>query len=204
MMKLIFASNNVYKIEEIRSIIGNSFEIITLQEAGIDIDIPEPYDTIEANASAKSRFIYQFTGKSCFSDDTGLEVDALGSEPGVKSARYAGENKSFDKNIEKLLLKLGNSRDRKARFKAVISLILEGKDFLFEGICEGKIIYLPKGNGGFGYDPLFVPDGENRTFAEMSLEEKNRHSHRRKALVKLVAFLQKWKQNHNIESGKQP
>ena len=203
-MKLIFASNNVHKIEEIRSIIGNSFEIITLQEAGIDTDIPEPYDTIEENASAKSRFIYQITGKSCFSDDTGLEVDALGGEPGVKSARYAGENKSFDNNIQKLLLKLGNRPDRKARFRAVISLILEGKEFLFEGISEGKIIFSPKGNGGFGYDPLFVPDGENRTFAEMSLDEKNRLSHRRKALVKLVAFLQKWKQNHNIESGKQP
>jgi len=203
-MKLIFASNNAHKIEEIRSIIGNSFEIITLQEAGIDTDIPEPYDTIEENASAKSRFIYQFTGKSCFSDDTGLEVEALGGETGVKSARYAGENKSFDNNIQKLLLKLGNRPERKARFRAVISLILEGKEFLFEGISEGKIIFSPKGNGGFGYDPVFVPDGENRTFAEMSLEEKNRHSHRRKALVKLVAFLQKWKQNHNIESGKQP
>ena len=203
-MKLIFASNNVHKIEEIRSIIGNSFEVITLQEAGIDTDIPEPYDTIEENASAKSRFIYQVTGINCFSDDTGLEVDALGGEPGVKSARYAGEDKSFDKNIEKLLLKLGNRSDRKARFRAVISLILEGKDFLFEGICEGKINYTPKGNAGFGYDPLFIPDRENRTFAEMSLEEKNRHSHRRKALVKLVAFLQKLKQNHNIESGKQP
>ena len=203
-MKLIFASNNAHKIEEIRSIIGNSFEIITLQEAGIDTDIPEPYDTIEENASAKSSFVYQLTGKNCFSDDTGLEVDALGGEPGVKSARYAGENKSFDNNIQKLLLKLGNRPDREARFRAVISLILEGKEFLFEGISEGKIIFSPKGQRGFGYDPLFVPDGENRTFAEISLEEKNRHSHRRKALVKLVAFLQKWKQNHNIESGKQP
>lgn len=203
-MKLIFASNNIHKIEEIRSIIGNSFEIITLKESGIDSDIPEPYDTIAENASAKSRFIYQFTGKNCFSDDTGLEVDALGGEPGVKSARYAGENKSFDKNIEKLLLKLGNSSDRKARFRAVISLILDGKDFQFEGICEGKINFAPKGNSGFGYDPIFIPEGENRTFAEMSLDEKNRHSHRRKALVKLVAFLQKWKQNHKIESGKQP
>jgi len=203
-MKLIFASNNVHKIEEIRSIIGKNFEIITLQEAGIDTDIPEPYDTIEENASAKSKFIYQVTGKSCFSDDTGLEVDALGGEPGVKSARYAGEDKSFDKNIGKLLLKLGNRSDREARFRAVISLILQGKEFLFEGICEGKINYTPQGNAGFGYDPIFIPDGENRTFAEMNLTEKNRYSHRNKALVKLVAFLQKLKQNHNIESGKQP
>ena len=201
---LIFASNNAHKTEEIRSIIGNSFELITLQEAGIDTEIPEPFDTIEENASAKSSLVYQLTGKTCFSDDTSLEVDALGGEPGVKSARYAGENKSFDDNIQKLLLKLGNRPDREARFRTVISLFLEGKEFLFEGVSEGKIIFSPKGNGGFGYDPLFVPDGENRTFAEMSLEEKNRHSHRRKALVKLVAFLQKWKQNHNIESGKQP
>lgn len=203
-MRLILASNNVHKIKEIQSVIGDKIEIITLGEAGIETEIPEPFDTIEENASSKSRFVYDLTGLSCFSDDTGLEVDALNGNPGVKSARYAGEQKSFDKNIEKLLTNLGNTTRRNAKFRAVISLILDGKESLFEGVCMGKINYKQKGEGGFGYDPIFVPEGENRTFAEMSLEEKNKYNHRRKALDKMVAFLQNWKQKHKIESGKQP
>lgn len=203
-MKLIFATNNKHKLEEIRSVIGKKFDILTLREAGIETEIPEPHDTIEANASEKSKFVYRLTGMNCFSDDTSLEVEALGGEPGVKSARYAGENRAFDKNIEKLLKKLGDNPNRKARFRAVISLILKGEEYLFEGSCEGNINYSPKGDGGFGYDPVFVPEGEKRTFAEMSLEEKNRFNHRRKATDKLVAFLQNFKQNNNIESGKQP
>jgi XTP/dITP diphosphohydrolase len=191
MMKLIFATNNQHKADEIRYVTGEKFEILTLKEAGIDIDIPEPHETPEANASEKSKTIYRLTGINCFSEDTGLEVEALNGEPGVKSARYAGENKSFEKNIEKLLDKLQSFNNRKARFRTVISLILEGREFLFEGVCQGSILLSSKGSGGFGYDPVFVPEGESRTFAEMGIEEKTRFSHRRIATDKLVAFLQR-------------
>jgi XTP/dITP diphosphohydrolase len=189
-MKLIFATNNQHKVEEIQAAIGNVIEVITLKQAGIEIDIPEPYDTLQANATEKSRTIHQLTGKNCFSEDTGLEVDALNGEPGVHSARYAGEDKAFDKNIDKLLNKLGDTSDRKARFRTVISLLWEGREWFFEGICEGVITQERHGAGGFGYDPVFMPDGHNRTFAEMTLEEKNQVSHRKKAADKLVLFLQ--------------
>ncbi|MBI5856882.1 MAG: RdgB/HAM1 family non-canonical purine NTP pyrophosphatase [Sphingobacteriales bacterium] len=190
-MKLIFASNNQHKIEEMRSILGNRFDVVSLKEAGIDIDIPEPHDTLEANASEKAKVIYEMTGVNCFSEDTGLEVYALNGEPGVKSARYAGEGRSFDANIEKLLINLAGKADRRARFRAVISLLIDGKEILFEGICEGKIIDEKRGNGGFGYDPVFVPEASARTFAEMSREEKANYSHRARAAEKLVAFLNK-------------
>ena len=194
-MKLIFATNNQHKVDEIRSVIGNSsLEIITLKEAGIDIDIPEPFNTLEENASNKSRTIYEMKRTSptvigCFSEDTGLEVEALNGEPGVKSARYAGEEKSFDKNIEKLLKKLEGATNRKAKFRTVISLIIDAKEIHFEGICEGTIGYSKKGKEGFGYDPIFAPDGSVHTFAEMKIEEKNRFSHRKKATDKLIAYL---------------
>jgi XTP/dITP diphosphohydrolase len=188
-MRLIFATNNIHKVEEIRSVVTNEFEIVTLLEAGIDIDIPEPHSTLEKNASEKSRTIYRLTGTNCFSEDTGLEVDALDGEPGVKSARYAGDEKSFDNNIEKLLSNLGNNENRKARFRTVLSLMINGKEFLFEGICKGSIIKEKRGTNGFGYDPVFVPDGSDKTFAEMSLDEKNKYSHRKKATDKLVIFL---------------
>lgn len=171
--------------------IGNDLEIIPLKQAGIDIDIPEPHDTLEANASEKSRTIHQLTGQHCFSEDTGLEVEALNGEPGVKSARYAGDDKAFEKNIDKLLHKLGDSPNRRARFRTVISLIWQGQEWLFEGICEGAIARKPYGAGGFGYDPVFVPTGSNRTFAEMTMAEKNALSHRKKAADKLILFLQK-------------
>ena len=187
---LVFATNNAHKVEEIQAAIGNMLEVISLKQAGIDIDIPEPHDTLEANASEKSSTIHRLTGQSCFSEDTGLEVKALNGEPGVKSARYAGEGRSFSANTEKLLSALSAHSDRRARFRTVISLILDGKEHLFEGICNGRILETPTGNGGFGYDPVFAPDGETRSFAEMSLEEKNHYSHRRKAADKLVAFLQ--------------
>jgi XTP/dITP diphosphohydrolase len=190
-MQLIFATNNQHKVEEIQAAIGRQLEVISLKQAGIDIDIPEPHDTLEANASEKSRTIHRLTNQHCFSEDTGLEVEALNGEPGVKSARYAGEDKAFDKNIEKLLRKLGNGENRKARFRTVISLIWEGKEWLFEGICEGTITHEPAGTGGFGYDPVFKPTGSDRTFAQMSMEEKNAISHRKKAADKLVLFLQK-------------
>jgi XTP/dITP diphosphohydrolase len=188
-MKFIFATNNQHKAEEIRYALGNDFEIQTLKEAGIDIDIPEPYDSLEENASEKSGTIYRLTKTNCFSEDTGLEVYVLNGEPGVKSARYAGANKSFDANIEKLLTNLANKPGREARFRTVISLIIDGKETLFEGICEGQIINEKKGSLGFGYDPVFVPNGSAKTFAEMDLEEKNKFSHRTKAAEKLVAFL---------------
>lgn len=187
---LIFATNNAHKVEEIQSAIGNILEVISLKQAGIDIDIPEPHDTLEANASEKSSAIHRLTRQNCFSEDTGLEVAALGGEPGVKSARYAGEGRSAEDNIEKLLARLQGKKDRNARFRTVISLILDDKEHLFEGICEGRILEAPSGRQGFGYDPVFVPDGSTRTFAEMSLEEKNIYSHRRKAADKLVSFLQ--------------
>lgn len=188
-MRLIFATNNQHKVEEIRSVIGNKFEILTLKEAGINIDIPEPHDTLEDNATEKSKTIYQLTKTNCFSEDTGLEVNALDGEPGVKSARYAGDSRSFEANIEKLLMKLADKPDRKARFRTVVSVITNGRESLFEGICQGHIIKEKKGAAGFGYDPVFVPDGSTKTFAEMSLKEKNMYSHRRKAAEKLVAFL---------------
>lgn len=195
-MKLIFATNNSHKADEIRSIIGRKIDILTLKDAGIDVDIPEPHDTLKANATAKSRAIYKLTGTNCFSEDTGLEVKALNGEPGVKSARYAGEERSFDKNIEKLLQKLKDKEDRSAQFRTVISLIIDDKEYLFEGKAAGRIIREKRGTGGFGYDPVFIPEGAVKTFAEMSLEEKNRYSHRRKAVEKLVAFLNNFKPNH--------
>ncbi|HEX5113228.1 MAG TPA: RdgB/HAM1 family non-canonical purine NTP pyrophosphatase [Saprospiraceae bacterium] len=202
-MKLIFATNNQHKVDEIRSVIGNSLlEIIALKDAGIDIDIPEPFDTLEENASNKSRTIYEMEKTNpavigCFSEDTGLEVDALNGEPGVKSARYAGQGKSFEKNIEKLLKNLNGIENRKARFRTVISLLIDGKEVLFEGVCEGAIGYDKKGEGGFGYDPIFIPVGSVHTFAEMKIEEKNKFSHRKKATDKLIAYLAKG--SFNIE-----
>jgi XTP/dITP diphosphohydrolase len=189
MQKLIFATNNQHKIDEIRSINGIGYEIISLKEAGIDIDIPEPFDTLEENATEKSSVIYKLTGLNCFSEDTGLEVEALNGEPGVKSARYAGESKSFEQNIEKLLFNLKGISNRNAQFRAVLSLILDGTEYKFEGICKGIILADKKGEGGFGYDPVFQPIGAEKTFAEMDMNEKNKYSHRKKAMDKLVEFL---------------
>jgi XTP/dITP diphosphohydrolase len=188
-LKLIFATNNQHKVDEIRSMLIDTFELITLKEAGIDIDIPEPYDTLEENASGKSATIFQMTGINCFSEDTGLEITSLNGEPGVKSARYASDDRSFDKNIEKVLVNLADKPDRTARFRTIISLILDGKETLFEGICEGTIINERRGGYGFGYDPIFIPTGSTKTFAEMTMQEKTQYSHRAKATEKLVAFL---------------
>lgn len=188
-MKLIFATNNQHKVEEIRAVLPSHFEIQTLKEAGIDIDIPEPHNTLEENAREKATTIYHMTNTACFSEDTGLEVEALNGEPGVRSARYAGEDKSFQNNMEKLLFHLKGKENRKAQFRTVVCLIMEGNIELFEGICKGRIIAEQKGDEGFGYDPIFVPDGAEKTFGEMSMEEKARYSHRRKAVDKLVSFL---------------
>lgn len=192
-MKIIFATNNQHKVDEIRWALPENFSIISLKEAGIDIDIPEPHDSLQENAAEKARTIYQLTQTNCFSEDTGLEVYSLNNEPGVHSARYAGEQKSFDKNIEKLLSKLENSSERSARFRTVICLVLEGKEYFFEGICEGSIINEKRGEQGFGYDPIFIPTGSGKTFAEMSMGEKNSFSHRKKATDKLVVFLNNYK-----------
>lgn len=190
MEQLIFASNNLHKVEEIQSAIGDQIRIISLRDAGIEIEIPEPHETLEENASAKSKTIYRLTSKNCFSEDTGLEVEALNGRPGVKSARYAGEEKNFEKNIRQVLAELSVTTNRKARFRTVVSLIMEGTEFLFDGTCAGIIIEEPRGSAGFGYDSVFVPDGSNRTFAEMGMQEKNRYSHRKKAADRLVLFLQ--------------
>ena len=190
MDSLIFATNNQHKVDEIRQVLGDRFNIITLKEAGIDIDIPEPHNTLEANATEKSTTIYNLTGKNCFSEDTGLEVVALNGEPGVNSARYAGDSRSFEANIDKLLNKLAGTQNRQARFRTIISLILDKQETVFEGICEGEIIMAKRGQNGFGYDPVFIPSGSNRTFAEMNATEKNAYSHRRKAMDKLILFLQ--------------
>jgi XTP/dITP diphosphohydrolase len=189
MNKLIFATNNQNKVEEIHSLIDDLFDIVSLKEAGITIDIPEPHSTLEANATEKSQTIFKLTGESCFSEDTGLEVAALNGEPGVKSARYAGEGKNFSDNVNKLLAEMQGIENRKARFRTVISLILASKEHHFEGICEGTITAEPKGTNGFGYDPVFIPSGATQTFAEMTLQEKNKFSHRKKATAQLLAFL---------------
>ncbi len=195
-MQLIFATNNQYKAAEIQAAIGDRLKIITLKEAAIDIDIPEPYDTLEANASEKSRVIHKLTGLNCFSEDTGLEVTALNGEPGVKSARYAGDGRDFDLNIQKLLRQLEDKANRTARFRTVISLVLEKKEHFFEGICEGRITLEKSGQGGFGYDPVFVPHGSRKSFAEMSMEEKNLYSHRKIAAMQLIRFLQEYVSVH--------
>lgn len=188
---IIFATNNQNKVNEVRAVLGERFNIVSLKEAGIDIDIPEPHDTLEANASEKSKTIFKLKGENCFSEDTGLEVDALNGEPGVKSARYAGEERSFDDNIDKLLINLSLKENKTARFKTVISLILEGKEFIFEGVCNGNITDNRKGTNGFGYDPVFIPEGSTNTFAEMDMAEKNKFSHRKKAMEKLIQFFNK-------------
>jgi XTP/dITP diphosphohydrolase len=190
MTPLIFATNNSNKVVEIQAAIGNIVQVISLKEAGIDIEIAEPHDSLEANASEKSRTIFKLTQMNCFSEDTGLEVSSLNGEPGVKSARYAGEGKDFDKNIEKLLMKLEGHSNRDAMFRTIISLIFEKNEYLFEGICQGQIIDHKRGSKGFGYDPIFLPSGSNLTFAEMDINEKNMFSHRKKAADKLVLFLQ--------------
>lgn len=194
-MKLIFATNNQHKVEEIRAVLPKDFDIRSLKEAGIDIDIPEPHDTLEANAKEKAVTIFHLAGTSCFSEDTGLEVTALNGDPGVRSARYAEDDKLFDSNIDKLLHKLEGKENRAAQFRTVICLIVEGNVTFFEGVCGGRIITERRGQGGFGYDPVFVPEGADKTFAEMSRGEKAQFSHRRKAVDKLVSFL-----NHSAQN----
>lgn len=190
MKKLVFATNNQHKLEEIREILLNKFEILGLKEFGVNDDIPETGKTLSENASIKSGFIFDEFNIDVFSDDTGLEIDALDGKPGVYSARYAGEDGNSEANISKVLTELQNKTNRKARFRTVISLILDGKEYQFEGKVEGRIIDKKHGSSGFGYDPIFIPDGYKETFAEMSSDEKNEISHRGRATKKLVDFLE--------------
>lgn len=191
MNTLIFATNNQHKVDEIRIVLGDHFDIITLREAGIDIDIPEPHATLEANATEKSTTIYRLTNRNCFSEDTGLEIMALQGAPGVNSARYAGDDRSFEANVDKVLLNMTTATNRNAQFRTVISLIIDGVEKQFEGICEGGILTERRGEKGFGYDPIFVPNGSQKAFAEMTSEEKNQFSHRQKAMTKLIDYLKK-------------
>jgi XTP/dITP diphosphohydrolase len=188
-MEIVFASNNEHKVKEIKSILGDSLKLLSLDDLRIYDDIPEEEPHLEGNALSKARYVYRITGMNVFADDTGLEVEALGGQPGVKSARFAGESKDFSANIDKLLSMLGSKENRKARFKTVIALIYNDKEYLFEGIVEGSIIHERRGSQGFGYDPVFIPEERTKTFAEMDLSEKNSLSHRARALVKLSAFL---------------
>lgn len=192
-MRLVFATNNAHKLSEVSGVLGSEYEIVTLREVGITEDIPETGDTLDENASLKARYVYERTGLNCFADDTGLEVEALGGAPGVRSARYATDGHDFKANNRKLLAEMADKENRNARFRTVISLIIEGKEYQVEGIVEGTIATEESGAEGFGYDPLFVPKGHNKTFAEMSAEEKNAISHRGRAVRNLVALL------HNIE-----
>lgn len=189
MYQLIFATNNQHKVQEIQTLVGPEFSIIDLKEAGIDIDIPEPFDSLQENAFTKANTIFQLTQVNCFSEDTGLFIDALGGAPGVKSARYAGASRHFQANIDKVLLELEGISNRKAQFKTIIALIWEGAIYYFEGICKGKISTVMLGEKGFGYDPIFIPEGATKSFAQMTMEEKNNYSHRQKAVTQLIHFL---------------
>jgi len=189
MKKLVFATNNKHKLQEIREILIDEFEILGLKEFGVNDDIPETGKTLSENAAIKSGFIFKEFDIDVFSDDTGLEIDALDGRPGVYSARYAGEDGNSKANIKKVLNELQNETNRKARFRTVISLILDGKEYQFDGKVEGRITDKKHGSSGFGYDPIFIPDGYKETFAEMSNEEKNKISHRARATQKLVEFL---------------
>lgn len=189
-MKLVFATNNKHKLEEMRAILGGKVELLSLADINCHDDIPETADTLEGNALIKARYIYDKYGCSCFADDTGLEVDALGGEPGVYSARYAGENNDSEANMRKLLQNLTGKSERSAQFRTVIALIIEGEEFLFDGIVRGRISEERMGSAGFGYDPIFVPDGYEESFAQMAAEQKNAISHRSRAASALNDYLE--------------
>ncbi len=188
-MDLLFVTRNHNKIREIQGIAGKDFFIKGLDSIGFDEDIPENKTTLEGNASYKAWFIYNIAKKNCFADDTGLEIEALKGKPGVHSARYSGKEKNDKANINKVLKELSDQTNRRARFRTIICLIIDGKEKLFEGSVDGEITYSPRGNKGFGYDPIFVPNGCDKTFAEMAIEEKNCISHRSIAINKLIKHL---------------
>lgn len=190
MRKLVFATNNAHKLEEIRAILGDKVEVLSLKDIQCDVDIPETADTLEGNAVLKAEYIYRHYGLDCFADDTGLEVEALNGAPGVYSARYAGgEGHDSEANMRKLLAEMEGKTNRKAQFRTAICLIEGGAEHLFEGVVKGEIIEDKRGASGFGYDPVFMPEGYTETFAEMGSEEKNRISHRARAVQALCAYL---------------
>lgn len=186
---MVFATHNLNKLKEVQEMLGDEFELLSLTDIDCASDIPETADTLEGNALQKARFVKGHFGHDVFADDTGLEVDALNGAPGVFSARYAGEQKSSEENMDKLMFEMKDETNRKARFRTVIALIIGEEEHLFEGTVEGEIQWVQTGLGGFGYDPLFQPEGVGRSFAEMNSEEKNRISHRGRAFRKLVEFL---------------
>ena len=188
-VKLLFATNNLHKLREVREITGNSFRILSLKDLSIEEDIPETSDTLEGNARQKARYIFDKTGMDCFADDTGLFIDALDGRPGVYSARYAGEGCSFEDNIVKVLSELEHEQNRNASFRCVVCLILGGAEHLFEGRIDGVILRKKRGSEGFGYDPVFVPNGQSQTFSEMPPYLKNGLSHRGRAIWKMMKFL---------------
>lgn len=188
-MKLVFATNNAHKLAEVQAVLGSGFTLLTPRDCGITEEIPETQPTLEGNASQKARYLYEHTGLDCFADDTGLEVKALGSAPGVHSARYATDGHDFAANNRLLLRNLEGAADRSARFRTVIALLLGGEEHRFEGIVEGRIIEQETGAEGFGYDPLFVPEGSDHTFAQMTTAEKNAVSHRARAVRQLADYL---------------
>ncbi len=188
-MKIVFATNNAHKLAEVQAVLGEGYTLLTPRDCGVTEEIPETQQTLEGNASQKARYLYERTGLDCFADDTGLEVAALGGAPGVHSARYATDGHDFAANNRLLLANLEGAVDRRARFRTVVSLILSGREQLFEGIVEGRIVERETGHEGFGYDPLFVPEGSDRTFAQMTAAEKNAVSHRARAVRKLAEYL---------------
>ena len=190
-MKILFATNNAHKLAEVRAVLGDDFTLVTPRDCGVTEEVPETQPTLEGNAAQKARYLYERTGCDCFADDTGLEVEALGGAPGVHSARYATDGHDFAANNRLLLRNLEGAANRRARFRTVICLILGGEEHFFEGIVEGRIAEREPGTEGFGYDPLFVPDGSDRSFARMSAEEKNALSHRGRAVRRLADYLHK-------------
>jgi XTP/dITP diphosphohydrolase len=187
-MTLVFATNNLHKLEEVRELTGNKFDLKSLSDIGCYEDIPETGSTFKENASLKSNFIYRKYKLDCFADDSGLEINALNGEPGIYSARYSTSGNSED-NLQLVLDKMKNESDRRANFRCVISLILEGSEYFFEGVVNGTILPARTGQAGFGYDPIFMPDGYQISFAEMSMDQKNKISHRGKAIAEMVKFL---------------
>ena len=190
-MKILFATNNAHKLAEVRAVLGDDFTLVTPRDCGVTEEVPETQPTLEGNAAQKARYLYERTGCDCFADDTGLEVEALGGAPGVHSARYATDGHDFAANNRLLLKNLVGAANRRARFRPVICLILGGEEHFFEGIVEGRIAEHESGTEGFGYDPLFVPDGSDRSFARMNAEEKNALSHRGRAVRQLADYLHK-------------
>jgi XTP/dITP diphosphohydrolase len=187
--QVVFATNNIHKLEEVREILGNKVNLLSLKDIQCEEDIPETADTLEGNALQKARYVSEKYGYDCFADDTGLEVSALNNAPGVYSARYAGEAKDSIANMQKVLCELQGKSDRSACFRTIIALIIGGKEYLFEGIVSGTLIEEARGNAGFGYDPIFIPEGHKKTFAEMGADIKNEISHRAEAVKKLKQFL---------------